>query len=254
MQTYLYDGTFEGLLTAFFYAYRDPDIYDIARQDNYQPDLLSQPVVIHTEQDKVNRIEQSVKHNLSEHTFQNLFFLYLSELPNCDWLGLRYLRLCFTEGAGINRAKHHPIIRQVEDYRHKVSIELDHMKGFLRFEQIDQMVFYAHFAPDHNQLPLLQPHLQKRFSDQKMIVHDEKRNCALIYNLQYSMLIPYTKEDAIQLLQSKNDDCIALFRQYVQSVNIPERANPKLQLAYMPRRYRKYMPETQSAKENKENK
>lgn len=250
MHTYLYDGTFDGLFTAFFYAYKDPDVYDICRQYQYQPDLLSQPLTIHTERDKVKRIDQAIRHKLSNDTLDNLYYLYLSEVPHCDWLGLRYLRLCFKEGAGINRAKHHPIIRQIDDYRQKVFLELDHMKGFLRFEQIDEMVFFARFAPDHNQLPLLQPHLQKRFSDQKMIVHDEKRNCALIYNLHHSMIIPFTTEDASQLLSGKRDDHINLFRQYVQSVNIPERVNPKLQAAYMPHRYRAYMPETQNQDEN----
>ena len=36
-------------------------------------------------------------------------------------------------------------------------------------------------------------------------------------------------------------------RQYFQSINIPERANPRLQAQYMPHRYRQYMQETQPA-------
>ena len=52
MNTYLYDGSFDGLLTAFFYAYRDADIYTITRWQNYQPDLLSHPRRISTQADK----------------------------------------------------------------------------------------------------------------------------------------------------------------------------------------------------------
>ena len=247
MNTYLYDGSFDGLLSAFFYAYRDADVYTITRWQNYQPDLLSHPRRISTQADKAERLYRSIQQKLSQNTLHNLYLLYLSELPDCDWLGLRYLRLCYTQGAGINRAKHHPIIRQVEDYRHKVTTELEHMKGFLRFQQVAPLTFYACFAPDHNQLPLLQPHLQRRFSDQNMVVHDEKRNCALVYDLQRSVLIPFTPADAAQLLQHQQDDTIDLFRQYFQSINIPERANPRLQAQYMPHRYRQYMQETQPA-------
>ncbi len=249
MRLYLYDGTFDGLLTAYFYAYKDQDIYDISRQDSYQVDLLSQPRSIATEVDKAARIYRSVCQKLSADTMRNLYLLYLSELPHCDLLGLRYLRLCFANGTQINRAKQHPIIRQVEDYRHKVMTEYDHMKGFLRFQQIDQQVYFGHFAPDHNQLPLLLPHLEKRFSDQKLIVYDEKRSCALLYDLQRSVIVPFSQADAAQLLQDKQDDTIDLFRQYFQSITIAERANPRLQAQYMPHRYRKYMPETQSKPE-----
>ena len=249
MRLYLYDGTFDGLLTAYFYAYKDQDIYDISRQDSYQVDLLSQPRSIATEVDKAARIYRSVCQKLSADTMRNLYLLYLSELPHCDLLGLRYLRLCFANGTQINRAKQHPIIRQVEDYRHKVMTEYDHMKGFLRFQQIDQQVYFGHFAPDHNQLPLLLPHLEKRFSVQKLIVYDEKRSCALLYDLQRSVIVPFSQADAAQLLQDKQDDTIDLFRQYFQSITIAERANPRLQAQYMPHRYRKYMPETQSKPE-----
>lgn len=245
MHTYLYDGSFDGLLTAYFYAYKDQNVYTICRQQNYLPDLLSQPQTIATEPEKADRIYRSVLHNLSEKTLRNLYLLYLSEVSECDLLGLHYLRLCFAHGAAVNLAKQQPVIRQVDDTRCKVLKELEHMKGFLRFQQIRPLVFYARFAPDHNQLPLLLPHLQRRFSDQRFIVHDEKRNCALLYNLHHSTIIPFTTEDAAQLLQNCQDDTIDLFRQYFQAINIPERANPRLQAQYMPHRYRAYMKETQ---------
>ena len=245
MHIYLYDGSFDGLLTAYFYAYRDPDVYDICRQSTYQPDLLSQPTVITTQTDKAARITRAVEQKLSAYTMQNLYLLYLSELPYCDLLGLNYLRLCFQQGANINRAKYHPVIRQVEDYRHKVTTELDHMKGFLRFQQIASLVFFARFAPDHNQLPLLQPHLERRFSDQSMIVYDEKRQYALVYDQQHSVMVPFTQADADQLLQGRQDACLLLFRRYFHTISIPERTNPRLQTSYMPHRYCSYMPETQ---------
>lgn len=245
MRTYLYDGSFDGLLTAYFYAYKDKDIYDICRQTHYQPDLVSKPLDISTEEDKAQRIVTSVQQTLSSQTMRNLYLLYLSELPRCDFLGLQYLRLCYQQGAAVYLAKHHPIIRQVDDTCRKVKLELDHMKGFLRFQEIEPLVFYACFAPDHNQLPLLQPHLERRFSDQKMIVFDEKRQYALVYNLHHSIMIPFTQEDAQHLLQNCHDNCIELFRRYFHTITISQRSNANLQAGYMPHRYRKYMPETQ---------
>lgn len=245
MNAYLYDGSFYGLLTAYFYAWNDNDIYTIAKEAAYTSDLLSRPVHIVTQTDKAQRIIHSVQQNLSAYTMKNLYLIYLSELTECDLLGLTYLRLCFSKGNGINHAKQHPVIRQVDAIHRKVMHEYDHMKGFLRFQKINDQIFFARFAPDHNQLPLLMHHLTERFSDQKMIVHDEKRNCAMLYNLQERVIIPFTKEDAAHILADCQDDTIDLFRRYFQTINIPERENLRQQAGYMPHRYRKYMPETE---------
>ena len=73
------------------------------------------------EKKQAERIRKSVYTRLSSSIMYNLYLLYLSELPNCDMLGLHYLRLCYNNGIAINNAKHHPVIRQVEDYRYKVT-------------------------------------------------------------------------------------------------------------------------------------
>ena len=138
MYTYLYDGTFDGLLTVYFYAYKDTQIYNICSALHHQPDLLSTVKEIHTETEKAERIRKSVYTKLSSTIMYNLYLLYLSELPNCDILGLQYLHLCYDNGIAINNAKHHPIVRKVEDYRYKVTRELDRMKGFPLWHMIGQ--------------------------------------------------------------------------------------------------------------------
>lgn len=245
MHTYLYDGTFEGLLTVYFYAYKDNDIFDICPLASNQPNLLAITKEIPTQTEKADRIRRSIYTKLSSSVMHNLYLLYLSELPGANVLGLQYLRLCYQHGITIHNAKQHPIIRQLEDARYKVTRELDRMKGFLRFQKIDENVYYAQFAPDHNQLPLLRTHLEKRFSDQKWIVHDQRRSIALVYNLHHSMLVPFTKEESAQLLAGKHDDYSELFQRYFNTIAIKERTNKRLQDQYMPKRYRNYMPETQ---------
>ena len=75
MNAYLYDGSFYGLLTAYFYAWNDNDIYTIAKESAYTSDLLSQPVHIVTQTDKAQRIIHSVQQNLSAYTMKNLYLI-----------------------------------------------------------------------------------------------------------------------------------------------------------------------------------
>lgn len=245
MHTYLYEDSFDGFLTALFDGYRDTDVVAIVPADAYQPDIFSVQKNIPAQQEKARRIYDSVCSKLSYHTLQNLYYLYLGELPGHGLLALEYLRLCYTKGVQINFAKQHPVIAQVDACRYKVTYELQRIKGFLRFQEIAPLVFYGKIEPDHHQLPLLESHLRRRYSDQKMIVHDVKRKKALVYDLNQSIFVPFSQEEANALLEAgTQDNYIALFRQYFQAANIPERCNPRLQLNYMPRRYRKHMPET----------
>ena len=246
MKILIYDGTFDGLLTACFEGYQDKTVTEITTFDRYQPDLLQQPQEIITDKNKADRVYHSILTKLSAYTLENIYYAYLSELPGCDFLCLQYLRLCYQKGNKINAARQHPIIDGIYRLRFKVTRELDRMKGFLRFQEVAPLFFLAQIEPDHNLLPILIPHLQKRFSDQAMLVFDQKRNRALLLNGQQSTIIPFSQTEADNLLNNcKADEYAQLFRQYFQTINIPERENLRQQLNYMPRRYRKNMLETQ---------
>lgn len=247
MKILVYDGTFDGLLTACFDGYQDREVTDIQPLRHYQPDLLQRPQEIITDKAKADRVYHSILTKLSYHTLENIYYVYLSELPNCDFLCLQYLRLCYQQGNKINAARQHPLIDRIYRIRFKVTRELERMKGFLRFQEIAPLMFISQIKPDHNILPLLIPYLQKRFSDQNMLIFDQKRNCALLLKEQQSTIIPFKQADIdFFLTQSKPDLYSKLFREYFQAINIPERENLRQQLNYMPRRYRQNMMETQN--------
>lgn len=245
MHIYLYDGSFEGFLTAVFYAYSETDLCDIQREMDYQPTLLSHPLTLPTENDKAQRVLRSVQDKLSEETLDNLYRLYLSEIQGWQYLALTYLKLCYQETAQINMAKNHEIIHQVDLYRRKVGLEAQRFKGFVRFDQAGPGLYYAKIEPDHNVLPLLIGHFTRRFSDQQFMIHDLKRHYALVYDLHKPYFRDLTPADESKLLAwLPNDEFAQLFKVFFEAINIPERANAKQQLGYMPRRYWKHLPET----------
>ena len=92
----IYDGTFEGLLTAIFYAYPLKDEVSISKEGCYTPTLISSPEHITTEEDKFNRVYKSIKNKLSYDTLSNVYLLFLSEVPEVENLILKYLKLCLS--------------------------------------------------------------------------------------------------------------------------------------------------------------
>lgn len=244
MMDYLYDGTFDGYLTTIFYAYAKKEEIRLFREARYAPSFLSTCKVIISEPDKSDRVYQSILTKLSYHTLDNLYNLYLSEEDDAETLGLHYLKLCYRYSDSINLAKNNDIIRQVDAISKRVWLEVHRFYGFVRFKEIHPMVFYAPIEPDHNILPLMMGHFKRRFSDQSFIIHDLKRKSAIIYDTKEILLCYLTEEESAQLTKANISDTFeSLFKTYYQSINIPERYNPRQQNSYMPKRYYKHLVE-----------
>lgn len=244
MKQFLYDSSFEGFLTATFYAYSEKEDCHITKFKDYVPNLIFEPIQINTELDKFERVYNSIKTKLSPNILRNIYYLYLSESPSCEDLALSYLRLCYQYGVNINLAKNNSIISSVDNLCRKVSHESHRFTGFVRFHEISPLCFYAQIEPDHHILPLIENHFTTRFSDQNFIIHDLKREMALVYNQSDSYLRKLTLEEN-DLLKSyiSNDRFETLFKAFYNSVTIPERANPKLQKTFVPTRYWKHLSE-----------
>lgn len=244
MIDYLYDGSFDGLLTCIFYAYKDKKASSIFREDTYHPSLLTTSKTIKSEEDKASRVHTSILKKLSYSTLSNVYHLYLSEYDDAETLILHYLRLCYTHTDTINLAKNNDIIRKVDLYVKRVSHEVHRFTGFVRFKEIGPLMFYAQIEPDHFILPLLIDHFVKRFSDQAFIIHDLKRQVALVYNKEETFLQNLSEEEHLKLIKtSQTDPFLELFKTYYKATTIEERINIKRRNAFIPRRYFKHLGE-----------
>lgn len=242
MNEYLYDGSFDGLLTALFYAYNAKEDVSITRSTLYAPSLLTTPLQVETEPDKAKRLLTSIPSKLSKSILKTIYYLYLSEALGCDTLILHFLRLCYTYGPQITLAKNNDIIITVDTLYRKVSHETNRMHGFVRFKEIAPLCFYSRIEPDHHVLPLIAPHFTTRFSDQAFIIHDIRRMIALVYTKKEVFLQALTPEENLSLLHTPCQDPFEdLFKAFYTSTTIPERMNPKLQKRLMPMRYWKHL-------------
>ena len=77
MTNLIYDGTFEGLLTAVFYGYSYKDTVNIVSYNEYIPSLIDDVIEIKTELDKFTRVYNSIKEKLNASVLRNVYYLYL---------------------------------------------------------------------------------------------------------------------------------------------------------------------------------
>ena len=248
MKEFIYDNSFEGLLTAIFYAYGEKLDCCITREKNFIPSLLNEVIEVKTEMDKFKRVYKSISEKLNNSVLRNIYHLFLcDDISESDTLVLNYLKLCYRYGVSINLAKNNDIIILVDKYCKKVSHEAHILTGFVRFKEVAPLTFYSSIEPDHNVLPLLIDHFTKRFSDQNFIIHDLKRSSALVYNKDTAIISEFTKEQAEKFINSTSDKELEnLWSIFYKATDIEERKNLRLQRQMMPKRYWKHIFETQN--------
>lgn len=244
MIEFIYDGSFEGLFTSIFYAYPCKEECSIKKQNEYIPSLINETKEITTEDDKFKRVYNSIIQKLDTHVLKNIYYLYLSEISGVEDIILNYLKLCYKYGVSINLAKNNDTIILVDKYYRRVSLEAHRFTGFVRFKEIAPLSFYASIEPVHNILPILISHFTKRFSDQNFIIHDLKRESAIMYDKKNAIITDLTKAEGYLFSNLNNDITFEnLWKIFYDSINIEERKNHKLRAQHMPKRYWNHLTE-----------
>ncbi len=243
---YIYDGSFDGLLTCIYEAYYSREKpNEILYQENKQENLLVKKVYIQQDQTKAEKVYNAIRMKISQKALKNVFYTFLSEDENAGRLIYKYIQLGFKIGRGIDGHLSDDHVLDLHKAVQKVLKEKHRMLGLLRFQKVRNDLYYASISPDYHILELLSPHFAKRMGDQNWIIHDTKRNLATIYNqkewilTEMNLLQPITMEKEEEFYQK-------LWQQYFKSIAIKNRTNPKLQRQYMPKRYWKHLIEKEN--------
>lgn len=242
MINYIYDGSFDGLMTSIYEAYYRPDKPDnIIPDEDFQQSLFSNNIYINTDIEKSNKVQNAIVNKISYNALKNVFYVFLSELEGSSTLIYKYLKLGFKVGCNIDRHLSDDTVLNMHKIKHKVTFEAHRMKGLLRFRLLECNIYYSDICPDHNIIGLLAPYFAERFADQDFIIHDVRRKLSVVYNKKEWIM---TDIPPLQHMISEKEDEIRfqnLWKQYFKSIAIKERINPRLQRHYMPRRYWDYL-------------
>lgn len=253
MTTFVFDGSFEGLLTAIFTYYElKPGAVKIESSVLHQADLLAEPIEIITDESKAARVWSGLKNKISSDWQMRFYKTYLSETAE----GFQHLFdfACYifdnNKGAEVNYG--HPAVIGISKLDKSVNRERHRMKAFIRFQETVDGLFYAAIEPDYNVLPLISQFFKNRYVSQRWIIYDVKRKYGLFYNLEnveaikfdaVPQLLPAEPATAAGLLDTNEALYSLLWNDYFKSTNIPARKNMKLHIQHVPKRYWKYLTE-----------
>ena len=243
MIAYIYDGSFEGLLTSIyhaFYSLEKPE--DIVSKENLVENFLIEKIYIETDEDKSARVYEAIEMKISKDSLKRVFYAYLSELAGAEMIVLKYLQLGFKVGREIDLNLANDHVLNMDNIYKKVGKERHRLTGLLRFKRVKGDILYAQVEPDHNVIALVAPHFKERLAAENFIIHDTKREIAIFYN-KSEWVIKNIEAPEPFIVKDMEESYEDLWRVYFNAISIKRKTNIKLQKAHMPMRYWKHLTE-----------
>jgi len=245
MTQVIYDGTYEGWLTAVFeiYEYKLEDVV-FAKEESSRSLLFANAHLVITNTAKANRVLNGLKQRLSKEGFNGIYNSFLSEMDKIEEILFQFVKYAFASSVNIEGDLSNTAVLEVRKAMHFMHRESHRMKAFVRFKLTKDKLYYAIVEPDCDVLPLIQNHFKDRYADQLWLIYDAKRKYGIYYDLENISTVELqfdAKSSSSKFLAEicdENEEFFQdLWRRYFSSVNIESRKNMKLHIQHMPKRY-----------------
>lgn len=242
---YLYDGSFDGLLSAIFKSYYSHEIpLSIEEDKNIQGAMFCDYLVVRTDLKKAERVSEAICKKISYKVWENLYYTYLSDTEQKGRLCLDYVRAGFHFGKKVNSYMYIDCIAKVMDSVLRVKNEAHKFIEFVRFSEVDGGIYYSEIEPECHVLPLISSHFAKRFPAMPWMIHDTKRHLCMVYNGCECYL---RETEGLPKINYTDDEkeYRKLWKNFYDTITIEERKNEKCRMGHMPKRYWKNLTEMQ---------
>ena len=239
MPNYYYDGSFDGLLTVIFIAYKDRKNNEFRIIVKTGQLLLGlDDINVITNFSKARRVEKAICDKLSQNFLNNIQTCFLSCDKNKDIVIVHTVYKALKQGEEIlNSLDEHAfymnkLVKQVLNERHRYL-------GVLRFKEVKDGTMFSTIEPKNNVLPILLSHFINRMKREKFAIYDKKRKIIAYYDTK-KVEIFFVKSLEIEW-SDEEIEYSGLWKTFHKSISIKERENKKLQQSNLPKYYWKHL-------------
>lgn len=253
-KTLIYDGSFNGFLTAIFVAFEEKmQVADIQKNSISQNGLFSETETIFTHTERAKRVWNGIQKK-SHTAIKNVYFSYLSETEGVELLLYRYVRKLFVDKISVYSDYSDDIVPKISQLAKSVGGEKHRMEAFVQFQLSRDDIYFANIEPDFDVLPLISKHFRSRYADQQWLIYDIKRKYGIYYDLECMEIVSLDLTEMYTYSINKNHRFSAeeyesqdVWNHYFKSTRIKSRINSKLHTQHVPKRNWKYQGEKKEA-------
>lgn len=200
------------------------------------------------EAEKTEKVIRTIRPLLGEEDYRTLCFALSA--PSADKAQAVYRTIVYALAHRTGRSALEHLaddnIRRILELSRGAGNEFVHLRGFLRFQELETGMLYAEIAPRNNVLPMLAVHFADRLPTENFIIFDAGHNLYAIHPAQkewFLMQGQETEGEVSVVLSEEEKYYQELFRHFCHNISIEGRKNLKLQRNMLPLRFRSYMVE-----------
>ncbi|WP_350285706.1 TIGR03915 family putative DNA repair protein [uncultured Croceitalea sp.] len=253
-KTFIYDGSFNGFLTAVFIAFEEKaNVTDIQKNDQGQNGLFSETETIFTNVEKAKRVWNGIR-NKSYNAITNVYFAFLSETEGIEYMLYSYIQKLMAAKGYKQVDFSDETVLYISQLARKVGREKHRMEAFVHFQLTKDDIYFANIEPDFDVLPLISKHFRNRYADQQWLIYDVKRKYGIFYDLERVEIVSlnlsevhFNRTQKSSVFSDGEYDYQELWSNYFKSTHIKSRINRKLHTQHIPKRYWKYLSEKKEA-------
>ncbi len=255
MYIYRCEDSLESIFTAIYNVYEDKHSKDevlLALED--EPRLFATQIAVEPNRVKYEKVIRTIKQRFGESDYRSLCLALTS--PDEEKAQAVYGTVA--QGLAYNCRWGHLFDNLADEYVNKAfklarnaDRENCHLRGFSRFEELENGLLYSQIEPKNNLLAFLMTHFADRFPEENFILHDVSRNLYGIHQAENAengnpgWYLLQGDDLVLKELQISSNEIKyqALFKYFCQSITIDSRRNVALQRNMLPLHFRAFMTE-----------
>lgn len=247
---YLHDGTLEGLLSAVFLAYeRHEQPEDIVPAQRYQPRLGQSALHVDTDFGRADRVRRGIERAVGRDAFSAIMRASTCDDYDTGAVVHRFVRYAMARPASRRRLAildelSNPVVADLLQLARHAANEAERMRQFVRFQHLENGVWFARASPNAAVVPLVMGYFAARLNDQPFVIYDDAHSMAGLYDGRRWQLV----RAGISVLPSAttHDELMQeAWKRFYDALSIDARYNPELRRQFMPVRLWKDLPEMQ---------
>lgn len=249
MIVYLCEDSLEGVFTAVYKVYEEKrDLSDTVLSLTEEPVLFAEYVKVKPDPGRTLKVMNTLRRRFGEEDYLSLCMALSSEDPE----KAQAVYGTVADGLARNAGRGHLFDNLADDNVHKAfrlargaGREIEHLQGFVRFQELENKVLYSSIGPKNNVLTFLMPHFSDRLPMESFVIFDDRRNLFGIHPAKRAWYL-LRGEEAVKpalKLSEEEEQYQELFRHFCRTIAIRERRNLSLQRSMLPLRFREYMME-----------
>lgn len=249
MVVYQCEDSLEGIFTAIYNAYEDknrPENTRISLTDELL--LFAEYIPVVVEKEKVRKVMNTLKSRFGEENYRQICFA----LSSSDVEKAQAVYRTIALGLSGHCRPGHLLDNLADESVHKVfslfraaDNEFMHLRGFVRFQELENGILYSKIGPKNNVLAFLMPHFADRLPGDNFMLYDAGRNLFGIHpageQWYFVQDVNYDMQAEKLPLSERELTCQELFRYFCTKIAIKERENLNLQRNMLPLRFQEYM-------------